>query len=393
MRIDKILTSALLSATAMAAAEYDTPPALDTALRGASVGEVIDWPNPSVFQVPALNAAPNRLEPGGGTLLYSDDPEKSPGAGILYQETVYEGMGRVYLYHTNDTQTPSRFSIVLENTGDEAITITPGRRALSLVSADYIRVGRTAVQEFYEMEPPFAESFSIPAGERALLDSELDSMTAGNTELLGTIHDFTTTGPVRVSTVMVNGGGDTLAEFPAMEFLEDDGFLREGTFPETTRTAPGDSYAYDMSSGVARLRIGDNNAQGADPPSEGLDAQSGDPGELRGNYGITYEIDVEVVNPGGRKLAVLLNPRGGDYGGYIRTTYDGQETSTLVPSDSPVIPPTTEAGVCALLEPNHANGTLTLELIPAGASSLAIDLLLVPYGEETPPPKESWSVN
>lgn len=380
-----------LALAAPAAGQFATPAAWEQQLLQAQVGGVIDLGTFSLGAIGTLNALSNRLQDAGGTLLYSDDPETAEQTGILYQDTVPAGETRVYLYHVNGTATQKRFSIVLENPGATTATVTPTRRSFPTPSGNYLQVGREGVRLFYEsstVPPPL----SIPAGGTAILDPTLDATRVNFNALVGTIHDFTSNVPLRVSSVMVDGGADTLAVFPTLPFSPNDGLNRQGSFAAFTRRNAV-AYPFDTAGGVKTLRIGDSNVDQSDPPLVGIDAETGEPTTLRGNYGVTYEIDVAVSNNAGRRLALVLNPRGGVYGGYVRVRLgDGPWEGTLVPAASLVVPVTSGGGVCALIDP-PAGGTtnLRVELIPAGASSLAINLHLVPFGS-LPGEPELWTL-
>lgn len=383
---------AIMLALPAAAIAAPTPSGLEAALEGATVGAIVDLGFSSTASIPALNAAPNRLATTGGTLLYSDDPETALQDGILYRDTMPAGLHRIYLYHVNGTASPRRFSIVLENQGAEAANVTPTKRSMPAASGNYLQVGREGSRLHYENAtlPP---ALVVPAGGRALLDAQLDGMSASTNQLVATMHDYTTDRPLRVSVVMVPAGADTLATYPSMIFSPNDGNAREGTFAGTTRSEPSAAYAVSTSGGMRKLRIGDPNAGQTDPPLAGTDAETGLAALLKGNYGVTYDIDLSVANDTSERLGILLNPRGGNYGGYVRTTLNGATTATMVPTGSLVVPPTTQGGVCALLDLPHGTSTLKLEFIPAGASSLPIEFLLVPYGTSSPMPgASSWSI-
>lgn len=375
-----LCTTIFISAAAAALAQTLPPPELEAALRHAAPGDQLSLGFGSIAAIPALNAPPNILKTTGGPLLYSDDPESAEATGILYQDTFPAGPCRVYLYHTNATDAVTRFSVVISNPATDQLTITPGKSIIGPVTEEYVICGREASRAWYE-EPNTLDPFTIPPGGSMILDAKLDAIKVQKDELVHSMHDIEANGPFTVSTVMVGEDADTEAVFKTLEFSPDDGHLREGTFPGWQREDPS-PYSYDTADGICRIRIADGKNGVTDPPLKGTDAQSTEEAFLWGNYGVTYEVDINVTNSAGKNLAVLLNPRGGDYGGYVRTTFGEQTTGTLVPADAQTIPPTTEAGVCALLTPSEEEMPLRLELIPAGASSLAIDLMLVPYSEE-----------
>jgi hypothetical protein len=358
-----------------------TPSAtLVTALQSARPGAVVPMGTTIGVIGPYNSAAQPVAATGGGTLLYSDDPETAGAAGILYRDTaVPAGVVRVYLYHVNGLQAQHRFSIVLVNNGAGAVLVTPRRKALPPPTGNYLDVGREATRQFYENAqlPP---AVTVPAGGRALLDESLDQLRVNRNALANGFYEFSTSGPLEIATVMVAVGTDTLAAYPTMAFSPNDGFDRDGTFSPLTRRNQ-TVYQYSTTNRMRRVRIGESlTLPQGDPPASGTSAETGQPRRLLGNYGIDYVIDIDVTNPTGEHLAVLLNPRGGTYSGYTRVFWAGELTATKVPAPPTlVIQPTAESGVCAVLPPLAGTVRLTIETTPAGASSLPFDLVLVPF--------------
>lgn len=391
VRLGAFLMTSLLIASP-AAALMSTPAALTEDLQTAQVGQILTLPFSSNGTIPMMNGFPNSFARSGGVLLYSDDPETVTAPGVLYQDTVPAGSCRVYLYHVSSLAAAMRCSVVIENPGATPVTITPTHRAVVTPSGNYLAVGRELSRRVFDSSlAPGA--FSIPAGGRALLDSALDSQLIQRNQLLAASLDFTATGNVRVSTVMVAQGVDTLATFPQLTLSPADSSMRQGTFPLNDRTAIAAGYRWNASAGLARFRIGESGSALNDPPAPGTDAERANIATtLPGNYGIQYDIRMTYNNDTGQRGAILLNPRGGNYGGWFRVTMDDVVVGEgLVPSGTLVVPPTTGAGVVALMDGAAGEHELRLQFTPAGASALPIELLFVPYTYTPPPsPTQGW---
>lgn len=354
------------------------PAGLEAKLQAAAPGDVLDLGVTSI-SAPYLNAGSGELLTSGGHLLYSDDPETALATGILYRDSLPAGAHRVYLYHVNGMASSRKFSIVLENEGGAPASIAVTRKSLAGPSYNYVQAGKSGVQMFYE-NTSLPAPFSIPAGGRALLDAAIETQVAFTNQLVAAIYEYTTDQPLRVSTVMLTTATDTLAAYSSLGFAANDGFERQGTFFGFTRedAAP---YNYSTALGVRKIRVASPRTNETDPPLTGTDAERDNAATiLRGNYGVTYEIDLSVSTPNGRMLAVLLNPRGGGYGGYFRTTFgEGAPLGQMVPAAQAVIPWVDMAGVGVIVSPRAQAQNLRLEFIPAGASSLPIEILLVPF--------------
>ncbi|MCC5875802.1 MAG: hypothetical protein JJU11_06250 [Candidatus Sumerlaeia bacterium] len=365
----------------LAFAQPYTPPALRSILENASVGEQIPVGEgfPGILTIPAFNAFPNRFTDVPGTNIYSDDPETVEQFGRLYEANVPAGVVTVYTYHVNGVGGAGKFSVVLENPSETATaTVTFGRRGLAGASGNYMLVGRLATQRFFTEPSPYRSTITIPPGGMALMDPEMETRTATLNELVNGWHEFETNQPLRVTSVFVASTANTLTTFPTLGFSPRDGFNRHGTYPAIARRNA-TAYSYNTGDGMRRVRIGNNPE---DPPLAGVDDMTGQNRTLLGNYGIVYEIEYTIRNTSGERLALIMNPRGGAYGGWFRVTYGDQTNEGFVPSNAMAIAPAIEnAGVVALLDPTPAPRTLRIVTSPAGAMSLPIELILAPYGE------------
>lgn len=355
---------------------FDTPSALNTALQSATTGSAVTLGYViGNFSDGYLNGV-NALGPVTGSLVYSDDPETANGFGILYRDRVGAGSTRVYIYHVNGTVQTAKVTAVIQNAGASAATVTFSRKSLPAASGNYASIGRTGVQQYYE-NASLPSSLSIPAASSALLDSGLDSLTATNGQLVHGIYDFTSDQPLTVTVLMLQSSQNTLSVFGSQSFVANDGSKREGTFTSfghenaTTST-------YNTSSGIKRFRIADGSTDAA---LSGTDAETGLATTLSGNYGVAYRIKVNISSSDGRAVALLLNPRGGNYGGYVKTTfpYGMSGWGQLVPNPASTVTYITDGGVCALLRPTSTATACIIELIPAGAMPLPIELHLVPF--------------
>lgn len=374
----------------LTALSFDTPAGLNSALKSASEGEVVElgFTHPGAFNI--LNRGTDVLQDAGGSLFYSDDPETVEEYGILYQDSLNAGNNRVYLYHVNGLSASAKISAVIHNIGEETANVTITRKSLPAPSTNYCLVGRAAGKLFYD-NIAMPQPFTIGAGETVLFDPELDALSVSQNQLVSALYDFTSDQPTRITSLMLPSGADTLEQFASLGFSENDGLGRQGTFPSNSRISP-EPYPYKTSDGIKVFEIASNPKYTSyDLPIAGLDAESGEATVLPGNFAVTYTIQVNVTSDDGRSMALLMNPRGGAYGGYFRTTFPlkNHPEGILVPESSLVVANTAEAGIIALIEPASEPQLLTLDFMPAGSSSLPIHILMVPFTPE-PVKKCGW---
>lgn len=366
-----------------ARATMDTPSALNTTLQSATTGSIVSLGFSSLTSIPLLNGSPNQLSASSGNLFFSDNPEMTTGTGILYRDTLSAGTNRIYIYHVNATGSNGKITCVLENQNASATTVTFTHMALPTPSANYPNVGKLAVQAYYE-NTSLPSTISINANSAALLDSALDNLTVNGTGglLVHGIYEFTSTQSLRVWSLMLSSSASTLSDYSSQSFLTADSH-DEGTFTQFAKSRV-TAYSYNSTSGMARIRIADGTT---DPDISGTDSETASSISLGGSYGITYTVNVDFTGGDGRALAVLLNPRGGAYGGYLRSTWPVGSNGIygqLVPSSSTTVSLNTQGAVCTMIRPYSSAQTLRLEFIPAGGTSLPFELLLVPYSPNAP---------
>jgi hypothetical protein len=369
----------LVLSTQGARAFFDTPAELDSELQNATVGAIVDLGFSSLTQDLILNQGPGQLQVVPGNLIYSDDPETPTDFGILYRDALPAGNSRIYLYHVNGTPHNAKITAVLQNNTSTSATIEFTHKALPPPSSSYAIIGKEAVRQFYE-NSSLSASFTLAPGSAAVIDPELDATILAYDELVNAIYEFICDQPITVTILIIQATSDTLTTFASLtNFVANDGHYRQGTFPNYGKENAA-YYVYNTADGIKRIRIADDIYLANDPFLIGTDAETGDTRKLKGNYGVTYSIWLNVTSSDGRRLAVLLNPRGGAYGGYVRTTLPtAVPVGELVPNPTTRVSYNWQGAVCAKFAAAASTETLLVEIIPAGASALPIELLLVPF--------------
>ncbi|MHB8418518.1 MAG: hypothetical protein ACYDCL_10610 [Myxococcales bacterium] len=336
----------------------------------ANPGDVVPLGSldPAALPPPALAVAP---APDAGTLVFSDDPETVGGSGVLYRDTVGPGPVRLFVYHVNGGSLARKISVVLENASpQQAVTVAVKARALAGPSTNYLYTGKVAVQRW--LSSAGALPFTVPTSQAALLDSALDGTALATGELINAIYDLALDGPLTVSVVSLQATTDTLASYTGLTLLAGDGHQR-GTFWPDELVAAGDpSCPLDTSWGALDFPL---------PPSDsvhGTDATTGQTEVLDGQYGVLTRIDLSVTSSDGRSLALLLDPRGGAYGGAASVP------AGLTAGGIWALPSATDSAldqgiVVGRYAPQGQPEIGPLVWTLSGGSSAPVDLLLVPY--------------
>ena len=96
----------------------------------------------------------------------------------------------------------------------------------------------------------------------------------------------------------------------------------------------------------------------------------------RGNYGVSYEVTIPTM--GNRDFALYINPLGGAYAGSFKVTYDGTSEIYNVPTGARLFLGYNTTQDTQYFNTYKAGKLLTIQFMPAGASNLPIQFLLVP---------------
>lgn len=342
------------------------PTSLVTAVSSATRGDIVSlggFDEPTAPCVPVLVCAPS----GAATMIFSDDPESPSSDGVLYADVIGPGKIRVYVYHTNGGAGLRKFPVVLLNQGSVDVHAVIGPKGVAGPSTDYVGVGKAAILAWLGSVTP--TSVTVPAGQRVLLDMDLDAVHAGTNELAHAILDVALDGPVKLSVISLGATGDAVTAAAGLSVLANDGLHVRGTFPgadlRIEASAPLDAAS------ARRLRLGDGVT---DVPLPGKDAVDGTAATLGGNYGVAYDLRMSTA----AGAAFVISPRGGAWGGAAQISA-GQdapaETLTPLPSSTSSLGADTQA----ILVGRFAAGSAPqMRLMSAGGSNLGVDLLAVP---------------
>ena len=356
----------------------ETPAAMADFLRENGVGQVFALDGVDPLNLPELSV---RQWHDGGRMVYSGSPEYCPGPGLLYADAFAAGTPvRLYVYHVNASPRPLRFSVVLEPVGgpariavDDGLVIGPSR--------NYFYVGRLgAFIQLGRPTPPEPRLLDVTGP--TLLDADLDGrvVMSGKPEpLIHSLHDFRVLeGQVRVSVVAAEAERPTLDQFPSLTLLGRDTNHDRGTYAFTNTHIAMDR-PYRTTDGVVHLRIADGKR---DPFAEGMDVTTERPGRYRGNYGVIYRARLKLESPDGRKVALVLNPRGGGVGGAVASWAPkrGRQAHYAPALSLGPIRDKNDATILARWDP-RATPEVDVVWTPPGSASLPVEWLLIPYGE------------
>jgi hypothetical protein len=321
---------------------------------------------PATLTAPALqpNAAPD-----AGTLVFSDDPETFTSSGVLYEDTVGPGLVRIFAYHVNGASTPKKVSVVLENDSPSTdVQLSILASGVAGPNSDYVYTGKVAVERW--LESVGGSTLDVPATQAVLLDPTLDGTAVPTNDLMNGIYDLDLNGPLTVYVVALDSTTDTLSAYSGLSILPR-GTHQRGTFWPDDVAVSGNC-PDDTASGVFDFSLPSTFAV------NGTDATTGQNEVLGGQYGVLTALNLTVTSSDGRNLALLLDPRGGDYGGAALVP-SGLTTGGLVELPSASTSTVDQGIVVGLYSPTVQASVGPFVWTLPGGSSAPVDLLLVPY--------------
>lgn len=223
-----------------------------------------------------------------------------------------------------------------------------------------------------KLKPTVIDSFALAPGSKKAVFTKLDTLPIKTDDLFSGILDFTTSGPVLVKVLMLPINTPSLGGSVLADMLPMDEVALRGTYVGAQRCLT-IMQPYDSSVGPASIMVANDRE---DPFVAGLDELSDQPVTNRGNYGVTYELTIPTT--GSREFALYINPLGGAYAGSFKVTYDGHSEVYDVPSGARLFLGNGTTTDTQYFGSYQAGKLLHIQFIPAGASNLPIQFLLVP---------------
>ncbi len=371
-----------LTATPYVETGVPTPAALQTALNGVTNGQVVSLNGLSPLSCPALGLS-NYFS--GGALIFSDSPESPTNTGILYEDatlaaTASGAPNRIFLYHVNSNPTGMmKFSVLIKNNGALPATLTVAQAGAAGPSTSYLYVGETAFQRWLTNTP--GTTMTVAPGQTVRLDTNFDAVTVPAGNLMNGIWDYTMSQPHTVMICALNPADNPLSAGPTLPVAARDTHVR-GTFTACNKTCASLPAALiNTTAGAQQFSI----AGTGDPTVTGYDNAVAPPTAVAdgGNYGVLYNFQLTTTASDGRALALLLNPRGGNWSGAVAGDPGILPGGDFLVPASGAVSANTSAAVAGEYYPN-AGLTVHFQFMPTGAAALPVTLMTVPYAGTGP---------
>ena len=309
----------------------------------------------------------------GGKLLLSDSPEIVYDDGITYQDIV-QGDTRLFFHHVNGTNQPKKIVVLLENASDQPAHVKVSQYGLGGPGYNFLEVGKKVQSDYLMGDDVYL--LEVPGNGSMSLIPKLDQSIVEPNMLVNGMYDFTTDAPVNVKVMMmpVNAVVEQFAACAKVLPADVGQYRLRGTFEGKDRlVVPAHTYDTKQHKAVA-MTLADNKL---DPFATGIDATDGTKTTNFGNYGIVYKIYVPATT--NSKMSYYLNPRGGEYAGWLGVKYRHQEEYNIAtPSGNTSFGSAGNGNDSAYIGTYEGANSLWLTFSPPGASNLPIKLIISP---------------
>ncbi len=281
-----------------------------------------------------------------------------------------------------------RTTALMRNLGDETLNVRMMRYSSQVPSGNYHFLGKNGLAEFFaDTSEQF--SFTVAPGASAPLDPEMEERIAKYNDLVHGFYEFLVDQPAEISVVQCPptessaAASERMKEVIPINQQRNAGRGKFGVSNYHVRTLA--DQPIDTSTGIAEIVVADNVH---DLWVRGIDGQSGNIVELKGNYGVLYDIHAEYASPDGRGLALVTwNSRfeasqwcGGLAASVLLGHGDQPREVVVLPSNQLVMRKPPEVSVIGVFPPAPAGerGTIHLTFSPPGASCLPMPLIFIP---------------
>lgn len=377
MKTCAVFTILILLAGTALAQTCPTPPDLASALNAASQDDVISLSGVNPLNCPEVGMAQTW---SGGTLIFSDSPEKPADPGKLYEDatlnyTTGTTFNRIFVYHVNgNNKKRLKLAVLLKNLGSDTGELKVQKSGTAGPTTSYLYAGKMAFLRW--LQSSTGSPVNVPAGETVRMVTDIETSMAYNYLMHG-IYDYSFDKPHQITVCVLYDRDNPLSKCPGYGVLARDTHQR-GTFPSADKVYDtGSGVQIDTASGVSQLPL----ASGAtnDSWAVGVDATDGSPQTLTGNYGVLYKMHLNTKSTDGKKLGFLINPRGGAWGGAVwPVTGVTPGGKFLVPETTGSLGDNTKGTVAGKYEPG-SSFTFWMQFMPTGGSALPLRFVAVPY--------------
>ncbi|MFX3634724.1 MAG: stalk domain-containing protein [Candidatus Pristimantibacillus sp.] len=303
---------------------------------------------------------------GQQTFIRSNSPELINEEGIYYSDTA-SGNVRFLTHNQNNRENPVRVYVVATNENSTEATVSEEHVGIGGPAPYVSQTGKAAVGNYLLSRTGLGVSkvTSIPAGESRVILTRLSDVKLNKDRVVTMYSDVVASAPLKFSIVIIDADKDVLQELPLLSQLPSDNKHVRGTFENANRVI---NVLRPIGTEASRMILADKVV---DTRLSGYDVTTGNVISNDGNNGAYYVLRLFNVQP---RTLIVLNPRGGHYGGAFLVNNKLVYTTTTT-----ILSNANDAGV--LYRTGDNVETVTISFTPASGSNLPFNLLFLPLPE------------
>ncbi|HIW33077.1 MAG TPA: hypothetical protein IAA29_09855 [Candidatus Paenibacillus intestinavium] len=311
---------------------------------------------------------PYTITPEDITITRTNSPERLLGPAIDYIDTL-SGKVRFNIHKQNSAEQDLELHLIVTNENAETVYIDKDYFGAAGPAQYVTTSGKTAVKRYLQqlLDSKPAERIAVQPGESVDLipDGILSPIKKNQTMTIFAEYTVSDNLPLKFTLVATEKDTDEIAALATLQQSEHDTKHVRGTFANGNRVITADKVLGE--NGADKLILGDKGEKAFDQLLQGIDAITGEAITNWGNGGVLYKLQLEVAP----NTAIVLNPRGGHYGG----SFIVNDKVVELLSNSILTGPT-EAGF--LHRTGSKQESVTLMFLVSPGSNMPLNLLFLP---------------
>jgi len=314
-----------------------------------------------------IAASPYSIAPEDITITRTNSPEKLLGPAIDYTDTL-SGKVRFNVHKQNGAQQELELHLIVTNENSETAYIDVNNYAAAGPATYVTTSGKTAVKRYLQQlldNEPAQQIALLPGQSYDLFDDGSKPLKTNQTRTIFAEYTVPEDLPLKFTLIVTEKDADPIAVLPTLQQSEHDTKHVRGTFAHGNRMITADKVL--GANGADKLILGDKGEKAYDQLLQGIDAITGEAVTNWGNGGVLYKLQLEVAP----NTAIVLNPRGGHYGG----SFIVNDKVVELLSNS-IIQGPSEAGF--LHRTGNKQESVTLMFLVSPGSNMPLNLLFLP---------------
>jgi len=315
-----------------------------------------------------IAATPYTITPEDVTIVRANSPGLVMGPAIDYTDTL-SGRVRFNVHKQNGAKQDLELHLMVTNENTETVYIDKSYYAGAGPTSTVTLGGKLATQFYLQQiidKLPATQIALLPGKSYELIGAGNSAMHTNQSMSFFAEYTIPEDLPLKFTLMVTEKRTDELAALRTLQQSSNNTKQVRGTFENGNRTITTNKVL--GAKGSDKLIFGDKGVKAYDQMLQGVDAVTGKAVTNSDNGGVLYKLQLEVAP----NTAVILNPRGGKYGGAFLVN---NEIVEVTPKNSDLVGPT-EASI--LHRTGNKQETVNVMFMAPPGSNMPLNLLFLP---------------